>query len=392
MVAQIQPSGTLFTVRLYEPLTAANPEPGQPLDEFTFGGHETMIQITTERPGGFGAATVGLDMNPDAGFIARPIALTRPVRKLRPFAHVEILAGMRLIWEGQVTQPSLDGAGDVTGFVAQGYWSALNDGDLPTMPETELTTGTLARNVITEIASFLRIGNGEQFIDPGITRRASEFSGQPGGSVLDAVATAGDRAGNPVDYLFGPRRTLWLLPRIAPDRATHRLELGPDVDISVEWMDLYGRVRTRYQDANGDDQVTEWRTDTTFAGRYGRLRSRTLNGGRVSRAGADQAARTFLERYKTERYSYSLVLQADQGLPGVHGGYTVPWLVTCFDWVDIADRGIQPVMRTTYDSVRGTLQVDIAEQRPDWERLLRQLQDDTAAIEQGINPLTGARM
>jgi len=388
-------TGTIYTIRLYEPLTATNGVLRDPLDEFTFpsfGDQATLIQFQTERPGGYMTATIGVDQQPEQGPLPHSITLAQPRRRITPYAHVEILAGLTPVWEGFVREPIEDVRGDVHGFVANGYLGRANDRRLPETGPHVLTTGAALEMVRQRVLPYVRRGNDRQFVDPGIERDIEEFSQRFGGEVIDGLNRMGDRDGNPVDVMFWEGPTLWILPRIAPETADYKLELDHRVDVNgPDWDELYGRVIVTYTDAEGNEQEVI-REDTDFENRFGFQRELPISAGRVSRAAADQLARVALRAHATERRSYSVNLTGTEGLHGINGGHTDAHLITSREWVERPDGLRMAIMSTNWDSMRQSGTLDISEQRPDWQRLMAKNQEKLSLLERGLNPVTGARV
>lgn len=375
-----------FTVRLFGTLGSA--QSGVALDTITFAGSDVSFEFTTEIPGGFGGANVGGMIQQDNQLI--PAYLPDPVTELPPFAHVEILAGMDVVWEGQATEPQLDSAGYPVGFQASGYWSALGDTEFESTDTTAVTSGEILRDAR---PTFLHLGTGEQFEPPQVEHAPADFDGMTYGQIWDAIVKEGDGLGNALDLMIWDNRVVWAHRRIPPQVAHYRVDLGDSgLELNeVPWSEAVGRVRTRYEDSVGDTQETEWFEASAFVGTFGRQREKTLEGGKLTAAQAAGVARVYLAQHSIRRYSGTLTLPDNHGLATLDGGMRPPWLIRAGEWVEVADIGMMVIHSTSYDSARRSATLQIGEQRRDWQRFLRRMQETTEAVRANINSTTGGK-
>lgn len=376
-----------FTVRLFGPL--GTPQAGVPLDEITFSGIDTTFSINDEIPGGFGTASIG-------GVIQRnneivPAWLPRPVTEIVPFAHTVITAGMSTIWEGQAVKPDTDERGEIVGFNAVGYWSALNDHEFESSSSSLTTTGDVLRALVLAIAPFLNIGSDAQFTDPQVSHALEDFDSMTGGAIWDQITKEGDGLGIPVDLAVWRDRTIWSQRRQAPDVPAYTIQPGdPGVQINERsWDDLWARVRTRYTDSAGDEQVTDWEEATiTDAPRN---RGKTLSGGQLTEAAAEQIAKTFLDDHRVRRWGASITLEDGRGLPTYDGGERPGYLVMPGEWCAVLDYHPMVIVKRTYDSTSRRTQLTLDHQPRNWQLLLDRMKKTTEYTREGLNPVTGGR-
>ena len=376
-----------FTVRLFMPL--GTPQVGLPLDEITFSGIDTTFSINDEIPGGFGRATIGGVIQRDNQIV--PAWLPRPVADIVPFAHTVITAGMEPIWEGQAIKPQTDGHGEIVGFEAIGYWSVLNDHEFASNDDSIVTTGDILRELVPAVAPILNIGSSSQFTDPQVSHALEDFDAMTGGAIWDQISKEGDGLGMPVDLAVWHDRTIWSQRRQAPAVPQYVLQPGAQgVSLSERpWDELWARVRTRYTDADDDEQVTDWQeAEITDAPRN---RSKTLSGGNLTEAAAEQIARLFLNDHAVRRWGATVTLDDGRGMPTYDGGERSGYLVRPGEWADVPGYHPMVILKRSYDSASRTTTLMLDHQPRDWQRLLDRLQKTTEFTREGLNPVTGGR-
>lgn len=359
----------------------------KPLAEMGLSSDVTTLRYTTNA-NGYGDLDVGMDGGipyPVVGYLPQPINL--PLR-----AHVEIWYGSVRTYQGRVIRRQRGPGGLFTGFAAQGYWSALNDGWLNSSSTVDITSGDALIAALAAAATYIRVGNDEQFIDPGIVHvdGLSEWRYMTPGEMANQIAQEGNSDGQPVDIGVwdGPR--LWCLPRVAPDVPTYRIGFDPSV---VSWEDDCSRMASHIvvQYGNNNDLTSEAET-ADFYDRNGFTSRMFIPAGDIRLAAATAFRNSELTVRAQPDVTAMLSLVDGEGLRLLSGAEQPPELVRSLEWVQVGDEPLQPIVGTVFDATAKTLSVELGNPSPYLPRNAN-IREMTAVAQlmRGIDPVSGGR-
>lgn len=390
-----------FTVRLFYPLNGGANRPLIP--SFAFDSLETAITFRTSIAGGFHSLEVGYPVMRGGQVV--PAYLANPIDRYVDYAHVEVYAGATLVWEGRTDQPTYR-RGQIVGFKALGYWSALDDAIYDSSDTTDTPSGTLLHDVVSFTHPHLSFGNSEQYGEPGVNHTPAEISGAngtPAGQIAEQIRNEGGTDGYRWDVLYYEGPALWLKSRMPPAVPDYAVAWDDTVDLQPDSaLNRRGAVTVVYTDATaGTADATSEAESTTFEGRYGFQRGIILEGGTLSDTAANQYRDVFLAEHEKRRWAGTITRENGAGLELFRGGLRSPWFVRAGEWAlvkgcvdeDNQDAHVLHLITETeysHDGETERLTVKIGDEPVSGADLFRNVRGDLTAFRAKRNPLTGA--
>ena len=359
----------IYTVTIFQPLQPGQSR-GAPTCMLDLDSDIVSLVFTTANPGGYGSLEVGLRRSYDGAYVGLP----QPV-DIVPFAHIELTAGSRHLFEGRVVGLDKSAGGHASGIVAQGYGiCGLTDDYVESYDQTRRSSGVLLREIMGERAPLVRVG--VQYIDPGVMHAKAEFHGMSPSEVLHQIsregggATAGIGGHSGIesgvwDWLVYEDRIARFTPRIPPagtaaDPYAYLVPFDGRLAWHEDYEGLYGQVGVRYSDldAGGPPVLGTRYTDPTYQQRYGIQRAEAVNAGQLRPSAAASYGQTRLAGRAVASYAMALIREGGAGLETPGGTDVAPWLVRSGEWVKAGDQVPLPILHTRYDAMSGTLEAE----------------------------------
>lgn len=379
-----------LSLLICDPLTsrssAANPTPR---DQLLVDSSRASLRWTTLAPAGFGSLTVGLPQRkPRRGTGALP----QSSALLDADCHVQLWAGSRLAFEGQVVQLSRGVHALPSGFVVEGYGiSGVVDAALSSADSTaELSSGQLVAAAVATLSAYLQL-DGNRFSDPGVSHVLSEFDFSSLADILGQVVKEGDGSGTIYDWFVWEGARLALLARTPPSTPDYHVPYDDRVSWDEDMRKRCSGVMLRYS-LPGSSSAAQTLTVTNPDWSDARTRVVPLNGGTLAEAGARAFAQSYLMAHATPDVAITVSRDGLDGVPQPGGGERPLWLARAGEWVQLGDDPIfQMITRTDYDSASRTLSLKLGEYYADSSDLFGQVRAVTHAVKSGRNPLSGGK-
>lgn len=359
------------------------------------------LRITTSADRGMESCEVQLSLHDGMGAI-RPAWLIEPVFQFQEFAHFTVTTGTnRQLFSGRISS-SLQFIGGATyGFIAQGYWDALNDSEYSGSSTALTTSGTIIQQVILQTTDGVAIDL-NNWADPSVPHAPSEFDGTSGGQVVDSLLREGAADGTLYDLQFWPGRgtsiTAQLKSRVTPVVPDYECDWIPDpqvVALTYDPHQRYSHVRVRYTPKGGTETFTAWQpllSNNTFQETNGFRRTITLPAGQKTQAGAEQFRDTQQAILSMKQWGGTIRVNAQYPLYYQGTEEAVPLEeIVGGQWVHV--RGLDTwlqIQRCVTDYMAETADLTLGvglPQRSTYERLI----ETAAAVQTGRNPLSGAK-
>ena len=387
-------SNPTWSIRSFSPLPDK-----KALDICAFNPFVTATTVSKARPGGFMGGTIGLAELPTSGVQGRARGwpyLPQPVFAV-PLGHIEVYCGTRIVNEGRLIE------GDFIGSVAggmriEGYaLQAANDTpwDSPGLLAADpafYPAGRLLLQALAETCPFLPPAQSINFIDNGTLHRHSELTGKTAAQLAQQFGTEGDGT-SLYDFMVGMGRQVSYLPRLAPPIVQYREDVDGGVTIQETGTDLAGTVYVRYTDAftGASNQLVGPFTDPTFSARFGGLsRTKEIQGGTMSAAGATAYGRTWLAKFSQPVFRVSIKRDAWRGVRHAPGGMRSPWFVEPTEWVKVGNLPALPIIRLDCDVSSGVTTIQLGDPPMSGSEMQRSLIAGLRAAKLGVNINTWA--
>lgn len=336
---------------------------------------------------GFGDLTCGQADDlpwPVVGRLPKPINLPWD-------AHVEVRYGSRLVYEGRVYDRTLGQGGRYVAFRAQGYQAYLNDHYLDSASTTSVTSGEALEAALPLVAPYLRLGNAEQFIDPGVVHAGglAEWRYLTLGAMVDQIIKEGNSDGESIDIGVWEGLRLWCRPRVAPDEPDYRIPFDPSyVSWSESKLEMASSVVVEY----ATNTRTAAATLDGFLDAYGFTRSLYHNGGTLDATQAAAFRDADLTLRSVPQVTALVSLSDGAGLLLPSGVERPAELVRPLEWIEVAGQPMQPIVGITRDATAETLAVEIGQPSPYIPRNTSLLVNGVVArLARGINPISGGK-
>lgn len=402
-----------FSIDLFGPMP--NPTP-----KASSGGHleidaeETSIQITTQYPGGFASATVGITPREVTDALGNvqyvPAFLPQRTAEITLLDHVEIRAGSALCFAGYIKQLKRGMGGAPTGFVAYGYAMGRQYQKMPffSTNATASTTGPVLANVLAATVPYVRVNqtNTDQFQDPGVAHALADVTNM---TAAQAVKQFSQESG----YQFSIWNTdtqspaslaaFWL-PVTVPAVPDYLVPLDDTLDWTEDGDNLVGETWVRYGSAS-TATITSPVVDTSFPDRNGgTMEGILLEAGTLTAAAAEALATNYTAvNSAAPQYAIGITRgfaldpvgwAINRGLERWGGGETPAWLVRSGQWARIGEEGsVSPgpfvITRTDLDASRGTLSVKLGDYYLDDQDIIRELRNTQRNVTTMTSPQTG---
>lgn len=382
-----------FTIELatpQDPRTGAAPSP---LPGLRFTVPQTSVRLRTNL-NGYLSADIGFPYTgPRRGQSAY---LPKAIEDYRPQGHVVISDGVETIFEGRMG-PQRRQSGQVLGFTARGYQQALSDQVYSNANEAVSTSGLILRGALRDLNPYVRIGNSEQYQDPGRLHAYLDFDNLTPGEMARKIAAEGGTDAYPWDVAIWSGLTAWLTSREPPSAPLYVVPDDETVDLTYDPEEFAARVQVAYT-VSGTSHDTEWYpliTTSTVYDRYGIWRTPRLEGGQMTLEEAEWFRNTYYTEHSTPRWSGTINRDATRGLERYDGSEEQRHRVRAGQWVRIVGlpsaESLLLITETEWDSERDTLRVQVGPGRVTGADLFRNQQRDLAALRSNRSPLTYAR-
>jgi len=379
-----------FTLTLYSKL----PEKA-PVGRLLLDSNRTQISWETIDPGGFSSLTVGL---PTDGSRVSPGYLPVHEIDIQAQQHVELRfsGGVRILWEGQIAELDRGLNGMVSGFVADGYGvGGFDDRPLEIAGSTAMTNGQLLAYCLPVLSDYLRVGNSQQFVDPGgdTSHTLNDFAGKNLEQISTQVMNEGDGRGTAYRVRVWENATVFLQPYAPPDVMDYVIPW--DNDAITQWKENYRDMRTSARATYSGGTVGPYTGVPLTAMRP---RSVLLDGGTLTTAGATSWVQVYLQDHLVPDYGIELTYGVPDGATDVRhmrsptrpgGRPAIPWLVRAGQWISIAAFGPFAITRTSFDADSQQLTVRIGSYWLDEVDLWREMRTDQAKLRRRIHPVSG---
>jgi hypothetical protein len=363
---------------------------GARLDGIDLNPRKTALKTSSALPGGYESLSAGLGpelFTPDLA-TNRQRVLDRTVA-IQGFAHVELHAGLALVWEGRVQQPKSP-AGRIQSFTAQGYgFTATKDGIFRTKATRARSSGIILRTMLASAAPILLPSpNSEQFVDPGTHHLYSEVDAKYPGQALDQFGKEGGGSNTLWDYLVYQMRYLQFVPRTPPALPDYHIDFTQAAEWDEDYSDTWGTVTVQYADVGSGAAREITVTNPLFLDRYGFLRSTVVSGGTMIAGAAAQFASTYLAAHFLPTISCTF---RGTGLTARGGYERAGYMTMGGEWAEVADQPfLLPIVRAEYDYYAESLALEMGQPAFGFAQLVNGLQATQQYVARSTNPTTGA--
>ncbi len=381
-----------FILEFYNPALDFIPSSSSRIDWMQIDPSLTNIVFTTSAPGGFNSLDVTV---PQQGYLRpheNPMYPFMPTGvRSRDFAHVRLLAGQHIVWEGRIERS--DGPGeDVRTFTAKGYGvSAIADQPVFTDDTTPQTGGAIIRRAIKIAAPYLKIAPGDLFQDPGVLHDPTEFNTKTAAQVVDQIMKEGGAANCLYDLLVWENGTVTYVPRTPPAISDYNIPYDDTTcQIVRDCSNMASLVDVRYTDINDGKtkQLSQPPQNTEFIDKVGIRKTVLVNGGNMSTASALSFAQTELLIRSTPTISATIKRSFDQGLQS-QMGEVPPWIVRSGQWITTA--GMQLIIvRTEFNASTGEFTIEAGSKTPGIMQIFDELRRVSSHVGRLSSPITGA--
>lgn len=338
-----------FAVRLSAPvMTRAGTWRELPTVEVEAGPELSWQQ---DIAGGMGSATVPLDPAP-----RRPSGL--PLSEaftVPPGAHVEILAGAEVVFEGFVLERSWGRGGRVTELRVAGYGASMRSPWLRTDLFASLTCGEVLRTALADLAPWLRPGVvGEQWIDPQIVYPGgmSDVERMTLSAIADQVRQGGDSLGREVWLMVMPGRRVWLVPRVEPREPHYVCPFDGRVTGWSDSIDGFATSVTVEYGTAGSGSLTAAGVAAGVTEDAGIEWATIVTAGNLTSAAALALRDAELTRRSSPAIRAGLAVTRDPATwLSTPGGVPAPyWRPRVGEWVRVGGQPMQPIVAVSVDA------------------------------------------
>jgi hypothetical protein len=356
-------------------VTSATPLPeGQRIDAINFDSTITNCQVSDAIPGGYGGLSLGYQVfltDNVSGFLGTPIDFV-------DLGHVQVFETDEKGWcvfEGRVQDMDSPTGRKATAITATGYgagaMAATTDMWYYAPPydgEPTIGGGQLLREVITQSAPLLRVGDSAAFYEPGGAYKRSGQNGRYPNQTIDEIVKAGDVNNNQVVFAVYEHRMVQLYPNIPPTDAGRAIaDYYVPMDrthITVRRASdkMVGVVAVQFADpSSGTSAFTtlsaeEYQVDFMLA-HGGLLRGMLVPSSSWPQQQAEFFRDTYLQRYREPLISATVNLTNTWQAYDRMGG-TIPYYqVRSGSWIQIADAPPLIVTSTRKDLMKETCSI-----------------------------------
>lgn len=385
-----------FQLDVYEPLGTGTLRQAAPTMEFD--SDETSFRITKTIDVGHSGCAIGMPPPDPADPYVGP--LPESYDALPQLAYVRIRYGRTVIFGGQVVNVERGPGGVISGISTLGLASELSQRYVVSSDSsTAYTSGTLIQWILRQYASYLTIGSGSLWDDPGVAYVAAAVGGGTltAGQAIDQIVKAGSTDG--FDYDFRIRDRIATLERREPateDGAYVGTYRVPQDALITRWSEdqdsLKTHVSVHYQDALTDaDTTTAVAINTVLLARIGRIREIVLEGGKLTAEAAESFRDTYAARHSDVMVSGAIQRDDSRGLELRVGGAEVPpWLIEPGEFVETESGRLLVIRSVDFTSDTGVTSLDVGadDVSSDLYRMVGLTYD---AMRNRINPVTGGK-
>lgn len=344
----------------------------------------TNVEVETLALGGFGLARVGT-VSPDASQPLIYPSLPDPV-DVDTDSRVLITTGGRVLHEGVVQLPTLDR----TGFDSLGYglaapqWKSL---DLGT--EDSATSDVVLLAALKQVP-WLTIGE----VEVSTSRRMwSELRYNQVDEILQAIVEQGNDA-VPLMVLVYDDRVVRVVSQVPSSPATYRLGYDPlRMRLTPDKSQIWDAARVVYNDADGNERVSEWRYRDGANRTSSYLKTKTLSVSADTASAALQYLATQLALHSEPIITGEIELSDWDGLTTPTGAVVPGYLVRAGETVEIEGWGKAIIKRTQAGMMDGSARIEVGPPHPRSLRAKLEKHNSAAnALRAKRDPLTGNRL
>lgn len=365
------------------------------------------IQITSKAPGGFDSCSLGFEGARIGG--GKGLYLG-DIDYLNGLWDLTVTPGVALFGkDGPVTFNGrvlrIDRTGNwPAGCTASGYgFTGLNDYVNIAGSGPGGTSGTVLTGIL-NAGGVVRAAPPAYFIDPGVAHGNADYKYYSTSQIIDQIEKEGGFQGTQAggsalwDHFVYEAQLLQFVPRVPPVNTIFKVPNDSRVRWTDDYTDAVSHVYVRFTPPAVGGAATPTPivigpvVSPTFLSKFGITRQILIEGGTLaSSAAATQFANTYLALHQDSYVTCTISRDAGDGLDSAIGGALPPYLIRAGQWVQVGENAPLICTQTTYDGVKGTLQVTLNSQPLD---LLSRIRDlirlSRYAVKQTVFP-TGAR-